>query len=80
MRSVLQVKRSDWEAFLKEFSEFAKRYELVLRRLDLAEGKRKAQDQSVNQQVKTARRTMGRVQSAIEKLCKETEDALHATG
>jgi hypothetical protein len=80
LRSVLQVKRSDWEAFLKEFSEFAKRYELVLRRLDLAEGKRKAQDQSVNQQVKTARRTMGRVQSAIEKLCKETEDALHATG
>jgi len=80
LRSVLQVKRSDWEAFLKEFSEFAKKYELVLRRLDLAEGKRKAQDQSVNQQVKTARKTMGRVQSAIEKLCKETEDALHATG
>lgn len=80
MRSVLQVKRSDWEAFLKEFSEFAKRYELVLRRLDLAEAKRKAEDQSVKQQMKTARKTIGRVQSAIEKLCKETEDALHATG
>jgi hypothetical protein len=80
LRSVLQVKRSDWEAFLKEFSEFAKKYELLLGRLDLAEAKRKAQDQRVKQQVKTGRRTMGRVQSAIEKLCKETEDALHATG
>lgn len=80
MGSVLQVKRSDWEAFLKEFSEFARRYELLLGGLDLAEAKRKAQDLRVKQQVKTGRKEMGRVQSAIEKLCKETEDALHGTG
>jgi len=80
LRSVLQVKRSDWEAFLKEFSEFAKKYELLLGGLDLAEAKRKAQDQRVKQQMKTATKEMGRVQSAIEKLCKETEDALHVKG
>jgi hypothetical protein len=80
LRSVLQVKRSDWEAFLKEFSEFAKKYELLLGGLDLAEAKRKAQDQRVKQQVTTARKEMVQLQSAIEKLCKETEDALHATG
>ena len=80
MGSVLQVKRSDWEAFLKEFSEFARRYELLLGGLDLAEAKRKAQDLRVKQQVTTGRKEMGRLQSAIEKLCKETEDALHATG
>ena len=80
MRSVLQVKRSDWEAFLKEFSEFAKKHELLLGGLDLAEAKRKAQDQRAKQQVKTAKKTMAQVQSAIERICKETEDALHATG
>ena len=80
MRSVLQVKRSDWEAFLKEFSEFAKKYELLLGGLDLAEAKRKAQDQRVKQQMKTATKQMVQLQSAIEKLCKETEDALHVTG
>jgi hypothetical protein len=80
LRSVLQVKQSDWEAFLKEFSEFAKKYELLLGGLDLAEAKRKAEDERVKEQVKTATKTIGQVQSAIEKLCKETEDALHATG
>jgi hypothetical protein len=79
LRSVLQVKRSDWEAFLKEFSEFARKYELLLGGLDLAEAKRRAQDQRVKQQMKTATKEMGRVQCAIEKLCKETEDVLHAT-
>jgi len=80
LRSVLQVKRSDWEAFLKEFSEFAKKYELLLGGLDLAEAKRKAQDQRVKQQVTTARKEMVQLQSAIEKLCKEIEDALHVKG
>jgi hypothetical protein len=79
LRSVLQVKRNDWEAFLKEFSEFTKKYELLLGGLDLGEAKRKAQDQRVKQQVKTGRKEMGRLQSAIEKLCKETEDTLHGT-
>jgi len=79
LRSVLQVKRSDWEAFLKQFSEFAKKYELLLGRLDLAEAKEKAEDQRVKQQAKAAKE-MGRLQSTIEKLCRETEDALHVTG
>jgi hypothetical protein len=76
LRSVLQVKRNDWEAFLKEFSKFAEKYELLLGVLDLAEAKRKTQGQRMKEQMKT----MGRVQVAIEKLCKETEDALNATG
>lgn len=80
MGSVLQVKRSEWEAFLKEFSEFAKKYELLLGELDLAGAKSKAEDPRVKQQVTTARKEMVRLQSAIEKLCRETEDALHVTG
>ena len=79
MSSVLQVKRNDWEAFLKEFSEFAMKYELLLGRLDLAEEKVKAQDEGVRQQVATARKEIVRLELAIEKLCKETEDALHVT-
>ena len=70
------MKRSDWEAFLKEFAELAKRYEVLLEGFDLVEAKCKAEDKRVKWQMKT----MGRVQSAIEKLCKETEETLLATG
>jgi predicted nucleic acid-binding Zn-ribbon protein len=79
LASVLQVKRGDWEAFIKEFSELAKKHELLLKRLDLAEAELEAQDQRVRQEVKGSRNAIMRIQSAIDKLCKETERALHAT-
>jgi len=35
--SFVQIEKSEWEAFLNELSEFEKRYELLLTRLDWAE-------------------------------------------
>lgn len=79
MSSVLQVNRSEWESFLAEFSELAKKYELVLSRLDLAEGKSEGWDEKVRSQAQEGKEKLVQVRSAIEKLCDQTEETLNAT-
>jgi hypothetical protein len=51
LSSVLQLNKSEWDAFLKEFLELAKKYELLLAKLDSGEGRLQAEDESLKQQI-----------------------------
>ena len=76
MNPVLQVDKEKWETFLSEFSELAKNYELILSKLDLALGQIEVERERNRQLTAKGREVLLEVRMAVEKLCKETEDAL----
>jgi len=77
---VLHFNRNEWEAFLEEFSELTKKYEFVLSRLELAEKRVEDQQQTAKQLSAKSRESLRQIMSAIEKICKETEDVLNESG
>jgi hypothetical protein len=50
MGSLIQVDKEEWDAFLEKLSELEKKYQIVLRELDTAQGKLRALDNSQKQQ------------------------------
>jgi hypothetical protein len=76
LNPVLQVDKEKWETFLSEFSELAKNYELILSKLDLALGQIEVERERNRQLTAKGREVLLEVRMAVEKLCKETEDAL----
>ena len=79
MESVLQLNRNEWEAFLEEFSELTKKYELLLSKLDLAEITDEGQRERSKQLSAKSAESLKQIRSAMEKLCKETEEALNGS-
>jgi hypothetical protein len=77
LESVLQVNRNEWEAFLEEFSELTKKYELLLNKMDLAEVAIQSQRERSKQLTAKSSEVLRQIRSAMEKLCKTTEDALN---
>jgi hypothetical protein len=74
---VLQVNRNEWEAFLEEFSELTKNYELLLHKLELAQTRVQGHEERSKQLAGKSSEALRQIRSAMEKLCKETEDILN---
>jgi predicted nucleic acid-binding Zn-ribbon protein len=77
LESVLQVNRNEWQAFLEEFSELTKNYELLLSKLDLAQTRIQGQEERSKQLAGKSSEALRQIRSAMEKICKETEDILN---
>ena len=77
MESVLQLNKNEWEAFLEEFSELTKKYELLLSKLDLAEITIEGNRERSKQLTANSGEALKQIRTALERLCKETEDALN---
>lgn len=77
LEPVLQLNRKEWEAFLEELSELTKKYELLLSKLDLARITIEGQRERSKQLTAKSGESLKQIRSAMEKLCKETEDALN---
>ena len=75
--SVLQINRNEWEAFLEEFSELTKKYELLLSKLDLASITIEGQRERYKQLTAKSGESLRQISSAMEKLCKDAEDVLN---
>jgi len=74
---VLQLNKNEWEAFLEEFSELTKKYELLLSKLDLAEITIEGNRERSKQLTANSGEALKQIRTALERLCKETEDALN---
>ncbi|HMK83425.1 MAG TPA: hypothetical protein VK503_06885 [Candidatus Bathyarchaeia archaeon] len=77
MESVLQLNKNEWEAFLEEFSELTKKYELLLSKLDLAEITIEGNRERSKQLTANSGEALKQIRTALERLCKETEDVLN---
>ena len=75
--SVIRVDKNEWDAFLNDFSELAKKYELLLDKLEVAKGKVASQREKTRQQGAKSSEALRQVKSAMEKLCKKTETVLN---
>ena len=71
-----KLNRNEWEAFLSEFSELAKKYELILGQLDLAQTRMEGLREKTKQQVAKSGEALRQVSGAVNKLCDETEETL----
>ena len=74
---IVKLNRNEWDAFLSELSEFAKRYELVLGRLDLVQTQIDGVREKTKQQAARSSKALSQVGRAIEKLCEDTEEILN---
>lgn len=74
---MLHINGNEWEAFLEEFSELTKNYELLLSKLDLAEVRIEGQLEKTKQLTAKSSEALRQIRSAMERLCKETEDVLN---
>ncbi len=74
---MLQLNKNEWEAFLEEFSELTKKYELLLSKLDLAEITIEGNRERSKQLTANSGEALKQIRTALERLCKETEDALN---
>jgi uncharacterized protein Yka (UPF0111/DUF47 family) len=74
---VLPINRNEWQAFLEEFSELTKNYELLLSKLDLAEIKIEGQLEKAKQLTAKSSEALRQIRSAMERLSKETERVLN---
>ena len=77
MESMLQLNKNEWEAFLEEFSELTKKFELLLSKLDLAEITIEGNRERFKQLTANSGEALKQIRTALERLCKETEDALN---
>jgi len=77
LESVLQLNKNEWEAFLEEFSELTKKYELLLSKLDLAEITIEGNRERSKQLTANSGEALKQIRTALERLCKETEDVLN---
>ena len=77
LESVLPINRNEWQAFLEEFSELTKNYELLLSKLDLAEIKIEGQLEKAKQLTAKSSEALRQIRSAMERLSKETERVLN---
>jgi uncharacterized protein YutD len=75
--NIAKVNRDELEAFLSEFSEFVKRYELISNELNLAQIKIEGLHERTKQQVARSREALRQVEGAVNKLCDETEEFLN---
>jgi len=74
---VARLNRNEWEAFLSEFSELTKKYELLLSELDLSRTKIEGLQEKTKQQVAKSGEALRQVRGAVDKLCDETEEMLN---
>ena len=74
---MLQLNKNEWEAFLEEFSELTKKYELLLSKLDLAEITIEGNRERSKQLTANSGEALKQIRTALERLCKETEDVLN---
>jgi hypothetical protein len=73
----MKLNRNEWEAFLSDFSDLTKKFELILGQLDLAQTKTEGLREKTKQQVAKSGEALRQVRSALDKLCDETEERLH---
>jgi hypothetical protein len=80
LSSVPPPNKSDWDVFLKEFSEIARKYEVLLARLDSGQSRSQSKPEGMKQQVpRDSNEALRQMRSTIERICEETEEALSGT-
>jgi len=77
--STVTLDKNEWNAFLAKFSELSKKYELILKELDLAKMRIKELTEQTNQRKSRNGETLRRMGEAVNRLCDETESFLNDT-
>ncbi len=76
MEQVVNVSRSEWEAFLADHSKLLQKFELLLTQLDLTRTKFEGLEERTAQQMSKSGEALDQIKTALDRLCEETEELL----
>lgn len=75
--STITLDKNEWNGFLAKFSELSKKYELILKELDLTKIRVKELTEQTNRETSRNGETLHRMGEAVNRLCDETESFLN---